>query len=209
MKRWTGAGVLALAAAIAAGAVAPSPAKPALVAAINARCNNNVTGTLERQVRAYDRRPPAANVDALTQRFADLDSILQQAQLERDILQNMCTNDESPPINNQLAGVVAWAYALQADIAAKRFALLNCPVAVTSVPPALLASGWYALATTLNESTAPPAPAPLVAEVMPKIRARAAAVGLTLPPFSDTSQYWRDTLVAKALGCPSPSPSPH
>ncbi|HEY9085205.1 MAG TPA: hypothetical protein VIN40_04615 [Candidatus Tyrphobacter sp.] len=196
MKRWARAGTLVFLAAVIVAAL--SPAAP-VTAAGNPRCNGNVAGLLERQVRAYDRRPPAANVGALTQRYADLDSILQQAQLERDILESQCADDQRLPIDDHLAGVIAWAYMLQADIAGKRFSLLNCPAAVSTVPPALLASAWFALGSTANG-------APLPAEVMPKLRTRASAIGLALPPFADASQYWRDSLVGKAVGCPSPSP---
>ena len=203
-----------LAATIACGAAtALSPAAPVMVAAINPRCNGNIAGLLERQVRGY-HHPPASNLDALTQRSLDLDSIIQQTQFELDILQNMCTDDERPPFDSHLGGVIAWAYALESDIAGKRFSLLNCPAAASSVPPALLATAWYALASTLNDpnrplSAPPPSPAPLVAEVAPKIRARAATAGLALPPFSDATQYWRDGVLAKAVGCPSPLPTAH
>jgi hypothetical protein len=179
------------------------------VAAVNPRCNYYVAGTLERQVRSFDRHPPAQSPDALSQRYADLDSVLQQAQIERDILQQLCTSSEFPPIEDQLAGVAAWAYALQADIASKRFAFLKCPATATSASQALLADAWYALATTYDDpdrSTAPASPAPLVAEVTPKIRTRAAAVGFALPSLSDATQYWRDTVNGRVVACPTPSP---
>jgi hypothetical protein len=183
------------------------------VAAANPRCNHDQAGILERQVRDYDRRPPAPAIDALTQRDADLSDLLQQAQIERDILHEICSSDERAPIYDQLAGVMAWAYALQADVESKRFSLLKCDATAKEAPQALVASAWAALSTTFsnvaeNGATPGPSPtpAPLVAEVMPKIQSRAAAFGLTLPPLRDASAYWRDTLVSKVEPCPASSP---
>jgi hypothetical protein len=45
-----------------------------------------------------------------------------------------------------------------------------------------------------------------------KVRTRAAAVGLSLPAWSETSRYWSDNVAAaakkEAATCPAPSPSP-
>lgn len=183
------------------------------VAAGNPRCNHDEAGILEQQIRGYDRKPPAPTIDALTQRVADLNELLQQAQIERDILHEICSSEERVPIYDQLAGVMAWAYALQADIESKRFTLLKCDATAKQAPQALIASAWAALATTFSnvaeEGATPgpaPTPAPLVAEVMPKIRSRAAAVGLALPPPRAATAYWRDTILSKVAPCPPPHP---
>ena len=183
---------------------------PVVVAAGNPRCNNNVAGALERQIRDDDRRPPAQNPDALSDRYVALDSILQQAQMERDILTELCSSAELAAPNGQLVGVIAWAYALESDIAYRRFTMLDCPSTATTAAQALLADAWYALATTMLPpalpSAPPPTPGPLVAQVEPKIESRARTLGLALPSFGDATQYWRDTMNGRVAACPTPSP---
>jgi hypothetical protein len=123
-----GVAVLSVLAVLALTAASPAGAEPggsAPIAASNPRCNHDQAGILERQVRDYDRRAPADTLNDLTQRDADLNDLMQQAQIERDILHEICSSAELEPIYDQLAGVIAWAYALQADAAVKRFALLN------------------------------------------------------------------------------------
>ncbi len=182
-----------------------------LVAAANPRCNHDVAGMLERRVRGYDRHPPAQNADALSRRYLQLNSILQQAQVEHDILHELCTGAEFAAPADQLAGVVAWAYALEADITVQHFTALKCPQTATTAAQALLADAWYALATTYATGTPPaeapsPTPAPLVAEVTPKVKSRAGAVGLELPAFADATEYWRDTMDGKVVLCPTAAP---
>ncbi|HUY41567.1 MAG TPA: hypothetical protein VMV82_08380 [Candidatus Dormibacteraeota bacterium] len=213
MKRGGRVGILAvLAAAILAdGAVGLGSVTPVRVAAINPRCNHNVAERLENHVRADDRHAPRSSLNDLNQRQQELDAILQEAQLEHDILHNMCTVAERPAVQDQLAGVIAWAYALEADIAPERYELLHCPQTASTAPAGLLALGWYALASTFNSpdrlpGEATPTPAPLVKEVMPKVQARASAAGLTLPALADSTQYWRDMETAKVAVCVPPSP---
>lgn len=181
---------------------------PAQVAPGNPRCNGNVAGALERQVRADDRRSPGTSLDDLNDRQQDLDSILQQAQIESDILHNVCSSDELPAVQDQLAGVIAWAYVQEADIAPRRFTLLNCPQTASTAPTALIASAWYAIALTQTGAdwSTPPPMGPLVREVIPKVQARARALGLTLPAFPVATEYWRNTIVSAAVGCTPPSP---
>ncbi len=179
------------------------------VAAINPRCNYVVAGSLERQVRADARRSPGNTLDALNARQEDLNSILQQAQVESDILQNVCTREELPPVQNQLAGVIAWAYLLEADIAPQRFHLAYCDKTAATAPEALIASAWFALAYTMQQTDEPaPAPtlAPLVKEVMPQLKARAAAAGVTLPPVESATEYWRNNEDAKVIPCTPATP---
>ncbi len=203
--------VLLVAAMIPSTAVAFGGTASVRVAAINPRCNHNVAERLENHVRADDRHAPGSSLSDLNDRQQELDAILQEAQLEHDILQNMCTVAERPAVQDQLAGVIAWAYALEADIAPKRYALLHCPQTASTAPAGLLALGWYALASTFNNpdrlpGEPAPTPAPLVKEVMPKVQARASAAGLALPALSDSTQYWRDTETAKVVVCAPPSP---
>ncbi len=213
MKLGGRAGILAVlvTAVVSSTAAALGGAAPVQVAAINPRCNHNVAVRLENHVRADDRHAPGSRLNDLNNRQQELDAILQEAQLEHDILQNMCTVAERPAVQDQLAGVIAWAYALEADIAPKRYALLHCPQTASTAPAGLLALGWYALASTFDDPdrlpTDPaPTPAPLVKEVMPKVQTRASAAGLTLPALSDSTQYWRDTETEKVVVCVPPSP---
>lgn len=210
-----GAVIVAILAIVVGVGTNRASAGPIMVARGNPRCNNDVAGDLERQVRSDDRNVPGSDRDALAQRYSDLDSVVQQAQSEDEILGTQCTTTTLTPIQNQIAGVIAWAYVLQSDIAAKGYT--NCPAAAKAVPASLLAGAWYALATTLNAYTSPaptasPTTAPLVKEVMPKVRARAPTYGLALPAIADTSEYWRDGINTAAktaiAGCaPSPQPS--
>ena len=74
----------------------------------------------------------------------------------------------------------------------------------------MLAQAWLALAATVNDNngTVPAS----IAEIIPKVQTRAAAVGLTLPAYPETSAYWRDQVTDKAkeavAGCPTPVPVP-
>jgi hypothetical protein len=182
---------------------------PTLVAGGNPRCNNLVAGALERRVRDYDRHPPEVSPDAMSQRYVALNALLQQAQVEHDILTELCSSGTRFPPNEQLAGVIAWGYALESDIAYKRFTMLKCPATATTAAQALLAYAWYALATTVASPASPsptPTPAPLVAEVMPKIEARARALAFRLPGFGDATQYWRDEVNGRVAACPTPVP---
>jgi hypothetical protein len=66
------------------------------------------------------------------------------------------------------------------------------------------------MANVVNDSGGP-VPA-IFTDVIPKVQSRAQAVGLTLPPWADTSAYWRDRVHDRAKAdvatCPSPSPTP-
>lgn len=179
----------------------------ALLAAGNGRCNYDVAGSLERQVRAYDRRAPQQTSDALDGRYSALESILRQADTEHEILQEECSSAAFTPIDGQLAGVSAWAYALQSDVSIAHFTLLHCAAAATTSSHALLADAWYALATTVqNERGGTATEPPIIAVVIPKVRVRAAAQGLALPAFAEATQYWRDTKDSGVAPCPNASP---
>ncbi len=210
MKLWVVAGALALLATLGAGAALASNA-PVQIADNSARCNYTVAGSLERQIRAADRQAPGTSVNALEARQQELNGILQQAQIEDGILQSVCGNRALIAPQDQLYGVIAWAYLLEADIAPKRLTLLHCPQTAATAPEALIASAWFALASTLEDPNLPPGapsptPAPLVKEVIPKAQARARAAGITLPAPADTSEYWRDEEVGKTAPCASPKP---
>ncbi len=212
MTRLRQAAALALLAATAIGnATATGSAAPVQIAAVNPRCNHQVTGSLEDRVRADDRTKPGTTLDALNARLEDLNAILQQAQMESDILQTVCTDTELPAVADQIAAVIAWTYVLEDDVVPERLTLLHCPESAANAPAALIASAWYAIASTFNDANLPasaptPTPAPLVKLVMPKVQARAAAAGLTLPAIHDATQYWRDTIVARVSNCTPPSP---
>ena len=108
----------------------------------------------------------------------------------------------------QIAATSAWALTLESDIAARLNS--SCPAAAQALPTMMLSDAWLALANVVNEGngTVPAA----FADVIPKVQSRAAAAGLTLPAWSETSAYWRDGVHAKAKAaiatCPTPSPSP-
>lgn len=201
-----------LAAAIGIGAASAfTGATPTKIAAGDGRCSGLNAGILERHVRAAAREVPGTTLDALNERQQELDGLLQQAQLESDVLHSACSDTELTPLQNQLAGVIAWAYALEADIAPSRYTLLRCPHTAAQAPEALLASAWYALSSTLVPSDpAQPVshatPAPLVRTVTPIVQARAAAIRMVLPAPADATEYWRDNELGKVSACPPPKP---
>ena len=202
-----------LAAAFGASAAGAAPGASSQIAAVNPRCNGQVASGLEHRIRADDRARFGSSLDALDDRQIELDAVLQQAQLESDILHNVCTADELTPHQDHLVGIIAWAYALEADIAPQRYTLLHCPQTAAQAPEALLASAWYAIATTLQPSTpsdpsTAPTPAPLVREVIPKVQSRAAALHAVFPPPFQATEYWRDNEVSKVANCPPSTPTP-
>lgn len=201
----------AMLSAIALGAAAPRVGAPVEIAAVNARCNGLVSSELERRIRTDDRTHFANSLGALNDRERELDSLLQQAQLESDILHNVCSDAELAQYQDELVGSIAWAYALEADISPQRYTLLRCPQTAARAPQALLASAWYAIATTLvpvdpSDPSTAPTPAPLVREVMPKVQSRAAVAHLALPAPLQATQYWRDGILSQVPSCTPPTP---
>ncbi|MGH7737223.1 MAG: hypothetical protein ACREMP_05080 [Candidatus Tyrphobacter sp.] len=212
MRPWRRAAFAVLALSLAAGAAASSgSAAPLLVAAVNSRCNGDVSGTLERHLRTASHERFGDSINALNGRQQELESLLQQAQIESNILNNVCLETELTPIQDQLVGVIAWGYVLESDIASKRYALLHCARTAAKAPSALVASAWYAIATTLQPSnpsdpSTAPSPAPLVREVIPMVRSHAAALRFTLPAPIDATEYWRNTILATVPDCSPPTP---
>ena len=173
------------------------------------RCNSRTISDFQSQIRGYDAHPPRDNPGALNARLGDIADILEGLNEEHGVLDSVCPNDtDKAPLFAELNATVAWALALQSDIAAKLNA--SCPPAVKALPAAMLAQGWLAIAATVNDNngTVPKA----VAEVIPRIQRRAAAVGLALPAYTDTSAYWRDQVADQARQavaiCPTPVPPP-
>jgi hypothetical protein len=207
-------GALLSAAIIALVGLAPASAgvagwPSASTVAVANRCNSRMINDYQGQIRNYDAHPPRSNPAALNARLGDIADILSGLNEEHGVLDSFCaTEADKAPLYAQLNATVAWALALQSDIAVKLNA--SCPPAAKALPAAMLAQAWLALAATVNDNngTVPAS----IAEIIPKVRTRAAAVGLTLPAYPETSAYWRDqvTDVAKqaVAGCPTPVPVP-
>lgn len=179
----------------------------ALVAA--SRCNARTIDDYQGQIRSDDAHPPRDNPAALNARLGDIADILQGLNEEHGVLDNICATDtDKAPLFAQLNATVAWALALQSDIAAKLNAA--CPPAAKALPAAMIAQAWLAIAASVNDNggIVPKA----VVQVIPKVQTRAAAVGLTLPAYADTSAYWRDQVGDQAKAavaiCPTPVPPP-
>ncbi|HKU81821.1 MAG TPA: hypothetical protein VJP76_06585 [Candidatus Tumulicola sp.] len=189
---------------------ASQPSRATLVAA--SRCNPRTIDDYTTEVRNDEAHPPKDNPADLNKRLGDLGDILTALGEEHNILDSVCATDsDKMPLFAQLNATTAWALALQSDIAIKLNA--SCPAAAKALPSAMLAQGWLALAATVNDlgGTVPPA----VAQIVPKVQTRAAAVGLVLPAYPDTSAYWRDQIATQAkaavASCPgeaAPAPSP-
>lgn len=172
------------------------------------RCNAQTTDDASGRVRDYDRHSPGNNANALVARYGALAEVITILNEEREILNNVCSGDmQKAPFFAQIAATSAWALVLQADLAARLNA--SCPAAAKALPTMMIADAWLALANVVNDGggTVPAA----FGEVIPKVQSRAQTFGLTLPPWTETSAYWRDQVHAKAktnvATCPSPSPS--
>jgi hypothetical protein len=197
-----------LAAVALLGAAVPARAERQILVASN-RCNSQTIDDASSRIRDYDRHGPAANSAKLLQRYGAIAEVISTLNEERDILDSICSGDaQRAPLFAQIAAYSAWALALESDVAAKLNA--SCPAAAAALPTIMLADAWLALANVVNaDGGVVPAS---FADVIPKVRTRADAVGLTLPAWADTSAYWagqvRDKAKAAIATCPSPSPSP-
>jgi hypothetical protein len=192
------------ASASAGGADGPS----ARVVAAN-RCNSRTISDYQGQIRNYEAHPPRSNPVDLNARLGDIADVLASLNEEHGVLDSFCATDaDKAALFAQLNATVAWALVLQSDIAVKLNA--SCPPAAKALPAAMLAQAWLALAATVNDAggTVPKS----VAEIVPKVETRAAAIGLALPTYPETSAYWRDQIVDQARQavavCPTPVPVP-
>ena len=171
------------------------------------RCNGQTIDDMSSRLRDYDRHPPRDS--QLLVRYGALVDVLSTLSEEHDILKSVCSSEsQTEGLFTQIAALSAWALVLEADVAGRLNA--SCAAAARALPTMMLADAWLALANRVNEANgAVPA---AFNDVIPKIQTRAQAVDLTLPPWSETSQYWRDQLQAKEktaiATCPSPSPTP-
>jgi hypothetical protein len=204
---WRGV-AFTLATVVLLGLAGPAHAgAPILVA--SGRCNSQTIDDASSRIRDYDRHGPGSGSAKLLQRYGAIAEVISTLNEERDVLDSMCSSDaQRMPLFAQIAAYSAWALALESDVAAKLNA--SCAAAATALPTMMLADAWLALANVVNaDSGAVPAS---FADVIPKVQTRAAAVGLTLPAWAETSAYWssqvRDKAKAAIATCSTPSPSP-
>ena len=198
----------ALAAVVLLCTAMPARAAAPILVAAN-RCNSQTIDQASSRIRDYDRHGPGGSTARLVERFGAIAEVIATLNEERDILDSICSSDaQRSPLFTQIATYSAWGLALESDVAAKLNA--SCAAAATALPTIMLADAWLALARVVNEDGgAVPAS---FADVIPKVQTRAAAVGLTLPAWADTSAYWADQVRTKAKAaiatCPTPSTSP-
>jgi hypothetical protein len=177
------------------------------------RCDSKNINEYQSQVQDWEKHPARSNDDQL-KRLGDLQDVVAGLGQERGVLDAVCPESMSRATYfSQIAAVQAWAYALQEDIAVNLGP--PCASAGNVIPDQLLASAWFALATS-NAEVGQSVPA--VAQIIPKIQTRAAKINFTLPAFADTSNYWVSTAIDAAktaiAACnlppvtPSPSPTP-
>jgi hypothetical protein len=200
---------LMLAAIVLVGRAAPTTAAAPILAVDSGRCNSQTIDDASGRIRQYDRHGPGSGSAKLLQRYGAIADVIATLNEERDILESICASDaQRAPLFAQIAKYSAWALALQADLAEQLNA--SCPAAASALPQMMLADAWLALANVVNGDggTIPPS----FADVAPRIQTRAATVGLTLPPWADTSAYWagqvHDKAKAAIATCPSPTPAP-
>ena len=181
-------------------------AAPGLVA-LN-RCNGQTINDSARNLLEYERHPAAGGSTQLLQRYGLLADVATVLGEEREVLSSVCTDQsQRDALFAQIGALSAWVLALESDVSPKLNA--SCPAAAKGLPMLMLADAWLALADVVNDQ-AGKVPSS-VANVEPKIQTRAAALGLELPSWRNTSAYWRDQVQVKAKAeiatCPSPSPS--
>lgn len=173
------------------------------------RCNGQTIDDASARIRDYDRHPPGGSSGQLMARFGAIADVMQVVNEERQVLESVCSSEtQRAAFVEQIAETVAWALALEADLAARLNA--SCPAAAQALPSMMLSDAWLSLANVVNgDGGAVPK---RFSDVVPKVQTRAQAVGLVLPAWSETSAYWRDQVHAKAkmavATCPTPSPSP-
>ncbi len=190
------------------GSGAPLRAAPAVYVAVN-RCNSQTADEAYARVRDYDRHAPGAGSAQLLQRYGAIASVLSVLREEREILDSICTSDAArAPLFAQIAATIAWALLLEADLATRLNA--SCPASATALQKMMVSDAWLSMANVVNDGGGS-IPA-IFADVVPKTQTRAQAIGLVLPPWADTSAYWRDQVhnqaKTEAATCPSPSPTP-
>ncbi|HEY1867505.1 MAG TPA: hypothetical protein VGG70_04355 [Candidatus Cybelea sp.] len=188
-------------------AVAARPAAAIEIAV--SRCNGQTIDDMSGRLRDYDRHAPRTSQGPLLARYGAIADVLSTLSEEHDILKSVCSSEsQTEGLFTQIAALTAWALVLEADVAGQLNA--SCAAAARGLPTMILADAWLALANRVNDANGVVPSA--FNDVIPKIQTRAQAVDLTLPPWSETSQYWRDQLHAKEKAeiatCPSPSPSP-
>lgn len=188
---------------------AASPAASAPVLIAGGRCNGQTIDDATSHLRDLERHATSGNPAQLSERYGAIADIIATLNEERDVLNSICSTDaQRTALFAQIAAGAAWALALEADVAGRLNA--SCPAAAQALPAMMLSDAWLALANIVNDNggTVPQS----FNEAIPKVQARAAAVGLTLPAWSETSAYWRDQVHAKSKAaiatCPTPSPSP-
>jgi hypothetical protein len=201
-------GVALLVCAALAGAAAPLRAAVPVLVAVN-RCNSQTADDAYARVRDLDHHSPGGSSNDLLQRVGAITSLLATLREERDILDSICASDAArAPLFAEIAATTAWALTLESDVAANLNA--SCPAAARALPKLMLSDAWLSMANVVNEAGGS-VPA-IFGGVIPKVQIRAQAVGLTLPPWADTSAYWRDGVhrqaKAEAATCPSPTPTP-
>jgi hypothetical protein len=207
-KRSRISGTVLLAFAALVGAASPLRAAAPVQVAVN-RCNSQTVDDAYARVRDFDRHAPGGSSDDLLQRIGAITGLLATLREEREILDSICASDAArAPLFAQIAATTAWALTLESDVAIRLNA--SCPAAARALAKMMLSDAWLAMANVVNDSGGP-APA-IFTDVIPKVQGRAQAVGLTLPPWADTSAYWRDRVHQRARAdvatCPSPRSTP-
>jgi hypothetical protein len=173
------------------------------------RCNGQTVDDMSGRLRDYDRHTPGSSNAQLLARFGAIADVLSTLGEEHEILKSVCASEsQTVGLFAQIAALTAWAFVLEADVAGRLNA--SCTAAARGFPTMMLADAWLALANRVNEDNG--AVPTAFNDVIPKIQTRAQAVDLTLPAWSETSQYWRDQIHTKEKAaiatCPSPGPSP-
>jgi len=197
-----------LAAVVLLGIAEPARSAQSVLVASN-RCNGQTIDDASSRIRDYDRHGPRDSSAQLLQRYGAIADVVATLNEERDILDSVCSSDaQRAPLFAQIAEYSAWALALESDVAAKLNA--SCPAAASALPAMMLADAWLALANVVNSNNG--VVPTTFSDVIPKVRTRAGAAGLTLPAWTDTSAYWagqvREKAKAAIATCPTPSPSP-
>ena len=180
-----------------------------IVASKDSRCNDSHINALQGQLQNFAQHPAASN--GQVERGAAIAQTQSDVQNERVILAGVCSQDDYPTFGARLFALDAWADVLaERNNAGGRSGL--CPAADKKVMAAAAASAW----SKLSLAASIPKPPALVGTLAPQIQAMATQSGVTLPVYSDATQYWEQKYetAAKAaiVDCASqqtPTPMPH
>lgn len=161
------------------------------VASKDSRCNDIQINAIDAQFRNFAQHP--ASPSGQTERATAIAQAQSDVQSERVILAGVCSESEYTPLAARLYALDAWA-----DVLGERNNTVSspgpCPAADKKLMGAAAASAW----TKLAQAASIAKPPTLVATLTPQIQSMATQAGITLPSFSEATQFWEQKFETQA-----------